>query len=351
MGLFTRTKEPVFLKEDSNAQIQLEKLRALEPFLTLEGKKMLFQDIKYLEYGIIGEKNIIFELKNSHMPLVVLHDIYLEYQDLNAQIDFIVFTKKLCFIIECKNLYGDIEINHLGDFVRSTRFGNKRIKEGIYSPITQNQRHLELMKKIHVEKQTNLIKKFAVDKYFEDFNKSIVVLANPKTVLHTRYAKKETKQQVIRLDQLIKYIKEMDAASTQFADTDDKMLARAQVYLNNHIHKEKDYTKKYDAYRVSTISVSSDLVQPTFVAVENRIIKKNEGNIESSAVYKQLKEYRLLKSREENIKAYVIYTNQQLNDLIIKNPTSKTELLLIQGFAKARVDKYGEDILKILKEY
>lgn len=48
------------------------------------------------------------------MPMVVLHDIYLEDGDLSAQIDYLVFTRKLCCIIECKNLYGDIEINNAG---------------------------------------------------------------------------------------------------------------------------------------------------------------------------------------------------------------------------------------------
>lgn len=66
---------------------------------------------QYLEYGIAGEKNIEFELKNSHKPMYILHDIYIQDGDLSAQIDYLVFTKKICFVIECKYLYRDIEIN------------------------------------------------------------------------------------------------------------------------------------------------------------------------------------------------------------------------------------------------
>lgn len=36
MGLFNRMKEPVFLKESSDAEVQLEKLKALEPLLSAE---------------------------------------------------------------------------------------------------------------------------------------------------------------------------------------------------------------------------------------------------------------------------------------------------------------------------
>lgn len=49
MGLFNRMKEPIFLKENSNAEVQLEKLKALEPLLNPEGQSIIRQDIKYLD--------------------------------------------------------------------------------------------------------------------------------------------------------------------------------------------------------------------------------------------------------------------------------------------------------------
>lgn len=192
IGIFDRIKEPVFLKESSDAEAQLEKMKALEPLLNHEGQNKIKQDIKYLECGIFGEKTIAFELKNSHIPMYILHDIYLESGDLSAQIDFLVFTRKICFVVECKNLFGDIEINSTGDFIRTIEFNGRKNKEGIYSPITQNQRHLELMKKIKHDESKNILQQLMTDKYFEIFNKSIVVLANTKTVLNSKYAKRIT---------------------------------------------------------------------------------------------------------------------------------------------------------------
>lgn len=124
--------------------------------LNSERLAIIEKDIKYTEYGIAGEKNIEFELKNSHMPLYVLHDIYLKWEELSAQIDYLVFTPKICFIIECKNLYGNIEINNNGEFIRTIEYNGKKKKEGIYSPVTQNERHLELIKSMILSNQKAL---------------------------------------------------------------------------------------------------------------------------------------------------------------------------------------------------
>ena len=166
MGVFDKIKDPIFLKEGNEASIQLLELKALEPLLNEEGQLIIRQDIKNLEYGIYGEKNIAFELKNIHMPMYILHDVYLQEGDLSAQIDYLVFTKKLCFVIECKNLYGNIEVNNSGDFIRTTEFGNKKKKEGIYSPVTQNQRHLELMR----SNQLNKLHDYLINSFESQYN-------------------------------------------------------------------------------------------------------------------------------------------------------------------------------------
>ncbi len=349
MGLFNRMKEPVFLKESSNAQIQLEKLQKLEPLLNPEGQAKIKQDIKYLEYGISGENNIAFELKNSHMPMYVLHDIYLECGDLSAQIDYLVFTRKICFIIECKNLYGNIEINNAGDFIRTMEFDGKRKKEGIYSPITQNQRHLELIKKIKTDKKNNILAKLMFERCFEDFNKSVVVLANPKTVLNAKYAKKEVKDRVIRTDQLISYIKEGYKQSNAVEESDEGLLTWANSYLELHKEIEKDYTSKYDTYRRGDSAAQP--IEAEAVENETAAAAITDTGLKDSDIFQDLKAYRLAKSREEKIKPYYICNDNQLRDLISKMPRTKEELASVAGFGEAKVNKYGEDILKIVGKY
>ena len=42
--------------------------------------------------GVAGERKIVFELTNSHYPLVFIHDLCLEHEGARAQIDFLVVT-------------------------------------------------------------------------------------------------------------------------------------------------------------------------------------------------------------------------------------------------------------------
>jgi hypothetical protein len=351
MGLFNRLKEPIFLKESSNADAQLENLKALEPLLKSEGQAMIRQDIKCLEYGIVGERNIAFELRNSHMPMYILHDIYLEDGDLGAQIDYLVITKKVCFVIECKNLYGDIEITSTGDFIRTSDFGGKKNKEGIYSPITQNQRHIDLMKKIKTDSRSNMLTKFMTKKYFESFNNAVVVLANPKTVLNLKFAKIEVKEKVIRADQLVKYIKNICEMSKEASQSDERMLAWAQSYLNLHKEVVKDYSQKYESYRVSEYKAETIKEETPTQNLKNSNNHETKVPVEETELFKELKAYRLNKSREENIKPYFIFNDNQLMDLISKMPRNKEELQTVSGFGPAKANKYGDDILVIVEKY
>ena len=146
MGLFTKAIGPVFLKQSNNATDYIEKLKALQEKSSTTLKEEIEKQITIAEYGVKGEESIAFELKNSGIDMFILQDIYLEYKDLSAQIDYIIITRKRIYILECKNLIGDIEINSNGDFIRTYQLKGKKIKEGIYSPITQNARHLQILK-------------------------------------------------------------------------------------------------------------------------------------------------------------------------------------------------------------
>ena len=166
MGLFDKIREPVFLKEDSSAETQLLAFQELAKTATGALAERLEQEIKCVEAGIFGENAIKYELRNSHIPMYVLHDLYLEYEGLSAQIDYLIVTRKHQYTVECKNLYGDIEITNTGDFVRTVSFSRYKKKEGIYSPITQNQRHLELIKQIRRAERNNLLTKALFESNF-----------------------------------------------------------------------------------------------------------------------------------------------------------------------------------------
>ena len=330
MELFKKKIGSIFLKNTSDATNIIEQLESLLPQVSGEMRDEIEKQIKVTSYGELGENNVAFELKNSGMDMYILRDIYLEHGELSAQIDYLVITRQHVYIIECKNLIGNIEIDNMGNFIRSYEYGNRKIKEGFYSPITQNERHLLVIKNLRGERHTNFLAKKRFENSFANTYKSIVVLANPKTILNAKYAKKEVKQKVIRLDQLIAHIKAVDAAEDYSFKTDD-MLALAQFFLESNKEKKTDYLKKY-----KNVGTDNSEAVPVEVNKEELI--------------KKLKDFRWCQSKFENIKSYYIFNDIQINDLIEKNPKNEEELLQVSGFGKVKVEKYGKDILKILSD-
>ncbi len=255
MGIFSKP-EVIILKESSDAKVYLEKLEALLPKASGDTQKQIQKEIAITKAGIIGEDNILFELKHSNMDMVVLHDIYIETKEgLGAQIDFIVVTPKITFVIECKNLFGNIEIDSKGNFIRTIEYNRKKYKEGIYSPITQNERHMMVLKEVKAEDK-NLVLGALVRSGFDSFHKSLVVLANPKTVVNDRYAKKEIKEQVLRADQMINVIKKISSASKEIPSSKKEMRAIAEKLLAKNKEERKDYFAKYEKY-VSEVDTES----------------------------------------------------------------------------------------------
>lgn len=354
MAFFNKFDKPVFLKEESDLTDYISRLKALQNAAQGAVRQIIDREIKLASIGEFGENNIAFELKNSGIPMYILRDIYLETGDLTAQIDFIVVTRKIIFLIECKNLIGDIEIDSAGNFIRNYEFNGKRIREGIYSPITQNQRHLEVLKQILKDSKSNTLMKMMVGKFFHDNYKSIVVLANPKTLLSAKNAKKEIKDKVIRADQLIQYIKDVCSNSKNYEDNDADLKARAEKLLKLHAPNQSDYAKKYEEI-VSNMSTNNEAAcedKPDSPKVVVKGQASDSKKIDGEALLVQkLKAFRLEKCREENIKPYFIFNDKQLQDLIEKMPDSKASLLKVSGFGDVKVDKYGENILKILNGF
>lgn len=333
MQIFNKLDKPIFLKEDSNTDEYISKLKELQEKLSGKNKEKIDLEIKLAAIGQYGEKTIAFELMNSGMPMYILHDIHLEIDGLTAQIDYLVITRKVNFIIECKNLIGNITIDREGNFIRDYKVGKWKIKEGIYSPITQNARHMEVLRQIRKQSKSNILLKFMFDKFFDENYKSIVVLANPKTILNDRYAKKDISDMIIRADQLIKYIKDINNKSDSLALSDKEMKDFALEILNLHTPSKSDYTKKYE-----------ELLKKSSKEPGLNIDKYAD----KESLYIKLKSFRLEKSRQENIKAYYIFTDAQLENLINKLPRSKSELKNIPGFGKVKVEKYGDMIIEII---
>ena len=221
MGLFSKP-EVVIAKESSNAKEYLRQLEELAEKAAGENAKKIAKEI------------------------AVVHDLYIEsVSGASAQIDFLVLTPKINFVLECKNLFGNIEINSKGDFIRTIRCGGRYYKEGIYSPITQNQRHLQVLNECRNENHGKVMAALR-NHWFSNFFKGLVVLSNPKTIINDQDAPQEVKKQVIRADQLVETIKRMNRESSELKSSMKDLKEDGEYYLNKmHIEKPITYIEKF----------------------------------------------------------------------------------------------------------
>ena len=335
-------KKPDFYKVDSDARKQLERLKELQAIAPDGVKPQIERDMKLLAYGIAGEEAVAFELNNSYLPIIVLHDLRLEHEGLSAQIDYLIITTKFCLIVECKNLFGNLEVNSRGEFIRELAFNGHRKKEGIYNPVTQNVRHMEMIKVLRLANKKNPLMRTALEKSFGDFHRSVIVLANPKTVINLKRAPKEIKDQIIRSDQLIAHIKKLLRESKDLASSEKDMYEMADFFVGLHKENPVDYAEKY---------LVDGRVEQSETIVDKKELGGAEVRIEETPLYQDLKQYRYETSKAEGIKAFQIFSNAQLDALISGMPKNPDEFRKISGFGEVKCEKYGEDIIRILKKH
>jgi ssDNA-binding Zn-finger/Zn-ribbon topoisomerase 1 len=245
-ALFFKYFGPVFIKEDSDAESFVEKMKSLSSRASGKIKDKIDEQIAIAEAGLKGENQIAFELKNSGMDMLIMHDLYLEKNGLSAQIDFLVITRKHIFVIECKNLYGNIEIDEKGNFIRHMGQGKFYRKEGFPSPVSQNERHLNILKEIRREYKNNFVTQGLFDKLFPKTYRSIVVLANPKTILNDSKAPEEIRKVVIRLDQLVAYIRKIEDEDDSLKSSEKDMHELLDSFIKCSKPIKSDYAKKYE---------------------------------------------------------------------------------------------------------
>lgn len=329
MELFKKFTETIFYKKDSQLEEQISALKELQQEYPNNSK--LNYKLKLCELGLIGENEIEFELKNANIGMYILHDVNLKYKDLTAQIDYIIITPGYTYFVECKNLIGNISVNNRGEFIREYIYNHKKIVEGIYSPIRQAERHIEIFKKLLDENQTgimyNLLKKVR-----QSWFKPLVVLANSKNILKLQYAPKEIKSQIVRSDSLIDYIK-------KDINNLDKDYLSSQKYMNDLAFKimqnynqdiEKDYKEDFQKW------LEKDKVDPLSSNANNEDIKNKLIN------------YRKTKSQEKNIPTYYIFTNEELNLLLTHLPKTYPELEKSNILSNIKLKLHGQEIINII---
>jgi superfamily II DNA helicase RecQ len=65
-------------------------------------------------------------------------------------------------------------------------------------------------------------------------------------------------------------------------------------------------------------------------------------------VFSRLREWRKETAAKEAVAVYTLFTNEQLSQIAVHKPESKTALQSIPGIGEAKINKYGQSVLDCL---
>lgn len=320
-----RFKDTIFYKEDSDLQDRYDALLKLNKEFP-NNDNLLFE-LFIAKKGLEGENEIAYQLKKSNIGMYVLRDVKVKYQDLSAQIDYVVLTPLYTYYIECKNLIGNITVNEKGDFIRELYINGKTIKKGMYSPLRQVEAQREVIRKIW-ESHASTITKLFNSRSFNKYRKVLVVASNKETILDTKKAPSDIKYKVLRADSLVRQIEyDFDHRDSDEVLTTKKVLEEAaESYI------EISYKEKIDYYEFYKRKYCSNL-------------KKTNDDLKEELI-----EFRKNRSKEMNIPAYYVFTNDELDKLIELKPKTIDELKKLNILTPIKIKTHGEKILEIIKK-
>lgn len=348
MGLFDKFEKfdkTIFYKKNSELEYQIEALKKVQvkyPHNNTISKKLML-----CELGLKGEKDIEFELKNTNIGMYVLHDINLEFENLKAQIDYIIITPAKVYFVECKNLTGNISVNSKGEFTREYYYKGRTIKEGIYSPLTQAERHIEIFKKIWSSNNKGFLNKIKynnMDKWYVP----LVVMANAKNILNIKYAPKEIKSKIVKPDNLVKLLKEdINKTEAEYLWSKEDMKECAFSIMSNY---NSEIERDYEQELINWIKGSQkNLKSKKYETELNQEIKVYNVDIDAVLdIRKKLIEFRKEKSKSMNVPAYYIFTNEELDKILKLMPIDIEELQKAKILSPVKLKVHGNEIVDII---
>ncbi|OUR91333.1 helicase [Flavobacteriales bacterium 34_180_T64] len=124
-------------------------------------------------------------------------------------------------------------------------------------------------------------------------------------------------------------------------DSIEELIATKQLY----------FSKLSNGFKVTTFLESR--AKSVFLAKEKpkkprKLVIDGTTNVE---LFELLRELRNAIASDKDLVHYQVFTQKALYEMCETFPTNKDELLKVNGFGKVRVEKYGTDILKVIREY
>ncbi len=293
----------------------------------------LFQQwLNYDDKGSFGEYLIKYALSNISGYQKVLRNIYVPYNGKTSEIDVLLIHEKGIFVFESKNYSGWIFGG--AENQQWTQCLPNKQKSQFYNPILQNKTHIKALSQFLNIDVSQIVSYIIFSQRCElkkvpNSNANCIILKRPDML---RQLKKDTKERNI-----VYTAQEIDG----FYNRLEQLTHVTEEQKKQHIEDIENKIKKQTEEHINSISSN----------VKNTINETdNTTSIEESNLYKELKQYRLEKSRIDGVKPYFIYSNVQLEEISHKKPRTIEALKFIKGFADVKCKKYGDDIIEIVRK-
>ena len=84
---------------------------------------------------------------------------------------------------------------------------------------------------------------------------------------------------------------------------------------------------------------------------QKNFFKINKTQSDNSILYDSIKKLRSELAKEQNVPAYVIFSNRTINHICKVLPTEINDLLDVVGFGENKIKRYGKYIVDIVNKY
>lgn len=106
--------------------------------------------------------------------------------------------------------------------------------------------------------------------------------------------------------------------------------------------------KQHQINLVKETVIPKKAVQKSEIKVASQL-QESDLDLEQLEILKNLKQWRSEKAYQLKVSNFLICHNSELINIVVQKPSSISELRSIKGFGNLKSDKYGEDILTVLK--
>jgi Nuclease-related domain len=199
------------------------------------------EDLRKRLAGYNGERALSYYL--DFLPdkdYFIFHDLRLPNGPYHFQIDYLVLSRRLAFILECKNFYGTLLLED--SFNQLIRTANDK-EEGFQNPLSQakwHQQQLRIFLQSHGFPHTPI--------------EYLVAFSSPSTILKTNSRSQAVLKRIVHGYNLLDRLDEIGKAYKKEGIEMKHLRKLCKLILKNHVPSDQDILQKYGLTKSDVIT-------------------------------------------------------------------------------------------------